>query len=445
MKRIILLSLLAGVTVLGQCQQVLTLDQCREMALKNNLTMRSADNRLQQAQQQKKEAFTNYFPQISGTAATLHSNREMFKGNINTADVLPAEMASLFPAEMASAIPSSVTMSMMDQMSLAGVTAIQPIFAGGQIVNGNKLAKVGVEVCNLQKQQSENEVLLTVEKYYWQVVALKSKQQTLNAVAEMLKSIEGDAETAVAAGLALRNDLLQVQLKQNEVESNRIKLDNGLALMKMLLAQYIGLDANEDFVVAEEMATAPESPASLKQDASAVTNTPEYGLLQMNVNAATLQKRMEIGKELPSIGIGASYDYTHLLDADNHFGMIFATVSVPLSGWWGGSHAIKRKRLAEENARQMLTDNTELLKLRLQKNWNDLEDAYKQLQLAQSSIEQSTENLRINRDQYQAGTIKMSDLLQAETLYQQSQDKYIDAYTDFLYKQLEYKQSAGMR
>lgn len=436
--------MLLGVTVFGHSQQVLTLQQCREMALKNNISMRSADNNIEQAKQQKKEAFTNYFPQISGTGLSFHSGSDMIKGTINTSEVLPAELAAMIPAEMAANIPATMPMSMLNGGTFAAVTAVQPIFAGGQIINGNKLAKVGVAVSEIQKEQSEQQVLLTVEKYYWQLVDGKQKQKTIEKIAEMLKSFENDAQTAVEAGLALRNDLLQVQLKQNEVESNRIKLNNKIALGKMLLAQCIGLDENADIDVVVDEETMPEYPISLKQDAnSAVVNTPEYRLLQENVQATTLQRKMEIGKNLPSVGVGAGYTYNHLMENDNNYGLVFASVSVPISGWWGGSHAIKRKKLAEENAKQQLSDNTELLKIRIQKNWNELDDAYKQLALAHKSIEQSEENLRINRDQYQAGTTKMSDLLQAENLYQQAADNCTERFTDYQMKKLEYLQSVN--
>ena len=130
-------------------------------------------------------------------------------------------------------------MSMLDKGIIAGIQAIQPVFMGGQIINGNKLAKVGMEASNLQKRTSRNQVLLTSEQYYWQIVTLKEKQHTLDAVSEMLRSLEKDATVAIKAGVAMRNDLLQVQLKQNEIESDKIKLQNGLELSRMVLAQYV--------------------------------------------------------------------------------------------------------------------------------------------------------------------------------------------------------------
>ncbi len=127
---------------------------------------------------------------------------------------------------------------------------------------------------------------------------------------------------------------------------------------------------------------------------------------------------MEIGKNLPTVGVGAGYNYHNLLDNNHSFAMVFATVSVPISDWWSGSHAIRRRKIEHQKAEEQLADNSELLKIRMQNAWNNVEESYQQLQIAQRSIEQAEENLRLNRDYYCAGTSKMSDLLEAQLLYQ---------------------------
>ena len=142
------------------------------------------------------------------------------------------------------------------------------------------------------------------------------------------------------------------------------------------------------------------------------------------------------------MGIGYNY-YNMGSGLDNNFGAVFAIVSIPISQWWDGSHAVRRRRLAEDNARQQLVDNAQLLQIRMQKNWNDVDDAYKQLVLAKKGIEQSEENLRLNRNFYQAGTVTMNDLLDAQQQYQQCRDRYTDAYAALQTKILEYEQSVG--
>ena len=153
---------------------------------------------------------------------------------------------------------------------------------------------------------------------------------------------------------------------------------------------------------------------------------------------------MEIGKNLPSIGIGATYSHYNMDQGmKNTFGMVFATVTVPISQWWGGSHAIRRRQIAEDVARRQLADNRQLLAIRIQKNRDDADDAYRQLVIARKGIEQSEENLRLNRDFYQAGTVTMNDLLDTQQKYRQCRDRYTEAYTALQTKVVEYEQSIG--
>lgn len=354
---------------------------------------------------------------------------------------LGAALAQLLPMETLASLSTPMSISMMKDGTIASITATQPVFAGGQIVNGNKLAKVGEEVSRLRLQMAEDEVETTAEQYFWQLVTLEEKGRTIAAVEAMLNDIHKDVELAVKAGLTLRNDLLQVELRQNEVESQKVKLRNGISLVRMLLAQYCGL---RDTTFTLRYNNQLTSPLTLRRDhQQALLSTPEYQLLDKQVEATTLQKKMAIGENLPSVAVGAGYNYHNLMGSDLSFGMIYATVSVPISGWWGGSHAIKRKKIAQQQAIDQREDNAQLLGIRMQKAWNDVEEAYLQIGIADRSIEQAEENLRINRMSYQSGTITMSDLLQAQTLYQQALDKRTDAFADYQNKILAYKHAVG--
>ena len=444
MKRnIILMALfLSGIT--ASAQQVLSLQQVKEQALAHNISIRTAEDAVREAREQKKEAFTSFFPQISATGMGFKTNTDMMKTSINTASLLPSSLATALPSALAGMIPPTLSFSMLNRGLMAGVAAVQPVFAGGRIINGNKLARAGVEASEIQKQISENNVELTATQYYWQIISLKEKQRTLDAVDAMLRQLEHDATMAVKAGVGMRNDQLQVQLRQNEVESSRIKLDNGLRLARRVLAQYIGAEGETD--AADTVNTASMPPFLIQEvnNDDAVAATPEYKLLQKNVEVTRLQKQMEIGKNMPSIGIGATYSHYNMAEGmKNTFGMVFATVTVPISQWWGGAHAIKRRQIAEDVARRQLADNRQQLAIRIQKNRDDVNDAYKQLAIARKGIEQSEENLRLNRNFYQAGTVTMNNLLDAQQKYQQCHDRYTEAYAAWQIKIVEYEQSIG--
>ena len=441
-----LLSIIALSCTITASAQTYTLQQLKDSALQNNIAIRNAKHAIDAAQQQRKEAFTKYFPTVSGTGLWFNANKGMAQTELNLSEQISPELgmalAQSLPVEALAALGNPMSISMMKNGTIAGVTAVQPIFAGGQIINGNKLAKVGEDVSRLQLQLSGNEVEKQTEQYYWQLVSLQEKMKTIEAVEALLADIHKDVDVAVRAGVAMRNDLLQVQLRQNDVESQKLKLNNGISIVRQLLAQYCGL-CSDSFVVSACNDSVVASIPHQQDRQQALLQTAEYQLLQKQVEATKLQRKMEVGKNLPTVGVGAGYNYHNLLDNDHTFGMVFATVSVPISDWWGGSHAVKRKKIAQQQAEEQLTDNSQLLKIRMQNAWNNVEESRQQLQIAQRSIEQAEENLRLNRDYYKAGTSKMSDLLEAQLLYQQSLDRRTDAYADYQNKLLEYRQATG--
>ena len=443
MKKI--LSIIALGCSISVSAQTYTLEQLKEAALRNNITVRNAQRSVEAAQQQRKEAFTKYFPNVSGTGLWFNANKGMAQTTVNPSEIMSPEigasLAQIFPPEALAALANPISISMMKNGTIGSLMALQPVFAGGQIINGNKLAKVGEDVSRLQLQLSENEVEKTTEQYFWQLASLQEKMKTINAVDTLLADIHKDVDVAVRAGVAMRNDLLQVQLRQNDVESQRLKLQNGISIVRMLLAQYCGLDQTE-FTL--DYQTELSSPLPQKQDHSqALLGTAEYQLLGKQVEATSLQKKMTVGQNLPSVAVGAGYNYHNLLENDHTFGMVFATVSVPITDWWGGSHAIKRKKIEYQKAVDEQHDKAQLLQIRMQNAWNNVEEARQQLDIAKRSIEQAEENLRLNRNFYRAGTSKMSDLLEAQLLYQQSLDRRTDAYADYQNKLLEYRQATG--
>lgn len=410
--------------LLAYAQHAYTLDECLELALKNNVRIRNADNDLNAAKLQKKAAFTNYFPTVSVSGGGFLADKGLLEMDTE-----------------------SGRLSLVDDGIVGGVTATLPLFAGGQIVNANRLADVNVEVSRLLRRQSENEVRLTVEQYFWQVVTLKEKLRTISMLQSQLEQIRRDVEAAVTAGVTDRNDRLQVELRNNEMRSRHISVSNTLDVSLHLLAQYIGCPkyGAGHFDVDWEMDGAlPPRPDELyRSPESSLPLTVEYSLLDKQVDDGRLQHKMSIGKNMPVVSVGGGYVYENLMDRGHSLWMGGITVSVPISKWWGGSHEVRRKKLQVRNAENRMADQCELLVIRMRNAWNGVNDAYKQVEIAIESIGQAEENLRLQSDYYKAGTCTMSDLLEAQTLYQQSRDKYVESYSMYEIKKREYLQATG--
>lgn len=421
------------VSVFGQSY---TLQQVKDSAIKNNLSLLSAQNSILQSRETKKETFTNYFPKVSAVGGYFKSNKDLVEINMSNEQLQALQQTLQQMPSLMAFVPTED--GYIDDGFMASVSAIQPVFMGGRIINGNKLAKIGLEVDSLKYNLSKNEIDLLSETYFWQVISLENKLKTVNSAIEMLESLKKDVNLAVKSGIRTKNDLLQVELKLNETEVTRIKITDGIKLAKMLLAQHMGLDLEEDFsLIAENLNLNEEN---LSTD---VKSTNEYLLLQKNFEAKQLMKNIEIGSNLPSLAVGVTYAYNNLLDKDYKRGFAFATLSIPISDWWKGSHRIKKKNLEIRNAENELENNSQKLRLRIQQTYNEMTACTKELNIMQESISQAEENLRNHKNFYSAGTITMSELLQAQMLYLQTKNSYEDCLADYRIKILKYKQAIG--
>ncbi len=214
----------------------------------------------------------------------------------------------------------------------------------------------------------------------------------------------------------------------------------------MLLTQYIGKGTSGTVDVTADITPGvmPDFPHEIyRNPEECLENTIGHGLLTQNVKAKELEQKIAIGNNLPMVAAGASYNYEHILEQGHTFANIYVTISVPLTDWWGGSHSIKKKKLETQIARTQLENDSQMLVIAMTNAWNDLRTSYTQMGIAQESITQSAENLRLNKNFYTAGIATITDLLNAQTLYMQSQDKFIDSYGQFQIKKLAYLQATG--
>lgn len=410
-------------SVQTEAQDRYKLEDCKRIAIENNRKLKNSRLEIQASEQLKKDAFTNFFPTISASGAGILPKDPIVSMNM-----------------------MGMQLGLLEKGFQAGITVTQPIFAGGRIINGNKLASLGTEVNRFQAKLSENEVVLNTESMYWQLVSLYEKNRTLDIIDTQLDTLLKDVELAYKTGLITLNDVLKVKLKKNEVKSARINLDNGIKLLKMSLCQQmnIDLDKADHFEIVIPDIEQVESPAVYYVDhKTALAERMESKLLDKSVEAAKLQTRMKQGEYLPTIAIGATYYGENIINKWRENRMAFASVSVPISGWWGGSHTIKRQRIQEQIAVNTKNDTEEKLLLQMQNVKNQLDDAYKQILLAKDGVEQATENLRLNNNYYKVGTVTLTDVLDAQTLVQQNRDKYVESYADYQKKHIEYLQVTG--
>ncbi len=421
----------------------LTLDSCLSLAVQNNRNIRKSELAIEKAKEVKAQAFTKYFPQVHAQAGGYYAFDPLLEFDIN--DIGNASVRDLLTTlygNYGAALGLHNTIAMCQYGYMVGATALQPVYMGGKIVAGNRLAQLGVEAAEKQAEMSNRDLLEQVEESYWLLVGLQEKQATVDAALALIDTIQHIAQTAVDAGLVLRTDLMQVELRRSEMERTQIQLSNGIRLATRALVQSVGLPqsvCDSVRVPSVDMAVAlSDSLPPLYVDGA--TTTPEYTLLDMQVEAEKLRRRMTIADALPSVAVGAHYGFSraqaNLLkggmwgnDAGN--GIVFAVLKVPITSWWEMSHKIREHSISVQQAELERDHTDELLSLRNQQTYDKLQEAYLLWQNNRRALSTAQENYRLSEVQYRAGTATISDLLMAQTTLLKAENELSDAYISY--------------
>ena len=447
MKKTVLAALAALTCIAAPAQELrLTLEECREMALQNNSSAVGAALDLEAARYQKQEAFAEYFPRVSAMGFGFWAFDPLLEigvkdifGNNDFSNNLQGLIDSYAPMY---GLPTSY--STLSRGYLAGISVMQPLFAGGRIVNGNRLAALGVEAAGLQQEVQRRSTSDEIEGYWWQVVSLQEKKELLAGSKEFVDTLFRDVTAAYGAGLVTEDELLQVKLARNELLSNEVQLDNGLKLAKMNLLNSIGqgytvISANaseerpyiDSIVLADEEGLPGPPEAYYVDEESIAASMEETRLLELQVEAAELQKKMALGEALPQLAVGATYGYYDFTGKGDFNGLAFATVQIPISDWGKTGAKMKRLQTQVDKAASQRDYLQSQIILGVRQSWVELNSAWSQYQLALDSEAAAEASFgRVERN-YEAGMVTAAELLQSQTSLRQASDKCADALNSY--------------
>lgn len=427
MKRYILIVLLAVLTfgLNAQSADVLTLDSCFALAKANNAQFKTSKLQIEQAQQVKKQVFTKYFPQVSANYIGYYAVNPLIQygvdqfGSDEFGQILKAIIETL--NEMGAGIPTEV--GFMHQGQSISATAIQPIYTGGRLANGNRLAKLGVEAAELNAEVTERDVFENIESTYYLVLGLQAKVETLESALALIDSLDHTVDVALKAGVITKNDKLRVAMKRNELKAMQLQLTNGISLASQLLCQQIGIEYPESGLVLQD--DLADSKNLFVENDEFVR--PEIRLLQLQIDAELFYKRMARGEALPEIGVGAAISYGNMIQKFYKGNAIFfARVAIPITQWWETSYKIKQHNLKIEQYEIMQKDLTEKMSLQEKQAYNQMIEAQALLDSDNAALEMAQENYRIASLNYQAGLNTITDVLEANALLLQAENAITD-------------------
>ena len=442
MKRHIIVLVLAflALGMMAQNADVLTLDSCFALAKANNAQFKTNQIEIEKAQEVKKQVFTKFFPQVNANYMAYYAVNPIIQYGVNDIHdefgVILKAIIEFLNNDLNMGIPEEI--DLLKKGHSISATAIQPVYAGGRVRNGNKLAKLGIEAAELKSQVSERDVLENIESTYYLIVGLQSKVETLESALALIDSLDRVADVALRAGLVTKNDQLRVALERNKYQALQLQLNNGIVLASQLLCQEIGIDYPEEGLNLDN--DMHDGNIFVENDAYV---RPEMRLLQMQIDAEVLQKRLTRGEALPQIGVGATVQYGNVIKSYKGNAIFFAAVQIPIMKWWETSHKIKEHNLNIELYEIMQKDLTEKMSLQEKQAYNQMAEAMALMKSDESALEMAQENYRVAELNYRAGINTITDVLEANALLLQAQNAITDRQITYVTARRRYYDLTG--
>lgn len=425
---------------------VLTLDSCFALAKTNNVQLQTDQLEIEKAQQVKAQVFTKYFPQVSISYMAYYAARPIIEYGINDIqdDDLGAFLSALIttlndPEGLNMGLPTEI--NLMKKGHSANATAMVPVYAGGRIRNGNRLANVGIEAAQLKAEVSERDMLENIESSYYLVLGLQDKVNTVESALALTDSLDHIVDIALKAGLITKSDKLRLALKQNELKAKQMQLNNGIVLASQLLCQQIGIDYPENGLTLDTTGFSSKgfSAVPLRE----TFTRPEQRLLQLQVDAENLRKKLTLGETLPQVGVGGTAFYGNLVRKYKFNAIALAQVSIPLTQWWETSHKLKEHDIAIREAELMQQDLTEKMSLQVSQAYNQMVEAEALMQSDKAALDMAKENYRLAELNYRAGMNTITDVLEAHALLLQAKNAITDRQITYLTARRRYCDLSG--
>ena len=408
----------------------LSMEQCRDMALTASEEIKQADNRLRQAELDDKIAATARLPKIEGSATGAY--------------VLPdIEMTGM---ELA-----------MRGAYMAGLTLTQPIYTGGKISAGRQMARLGRQIADQQLRMTRMDVLVDADNAYWSYIAVRRKVRMLESYSTQMDTIYKQTSSAVAAGMAIENDLLRIEAKRTEIEYQLQRARNGADLCRMALCNVIGTPL-DTAIEPTDTTFNIESPTAMSLD---IARRPEVGLLEKQIDVNMQRIRDARSEMLPTVGLSAGYSYygniklkgfadmgngttvPYTQEFRDGIGIAMLAVKIPIFHWGESRKKMHKARYELDNSQLELQRNMRLMSIEAQQAVQNVEDGYRMIHTAESGLRQAEENLRVMRNRYTAAMSPLTDLLDAQSQWQQAQSNLIEAQTQYMIYRTDYLRATG--
>ena len=440
-----------GHVMAQEAPRSITLMQARELALQNNKEIKKSMLTIEQTRNDQRAYKTNYFPRLNAIALDAYStingdftitggHLPIYVMNPQTGTYVPNVTPNAdgsYTLNQYADFPNQKMEYKVNNVFLGGLSLTQPLYMGDKIRAANKMASRGVDMANENLRLTESQVILKTDEAYMLAVRARQLADVARAYKNLLDELKNNVESAVRHGLKTHNDELKVQVKLNEAELSIERADNATRLSTMNLCHILGLPLETPLQLQADQFPDDNGsgtfPTAILADSQNGGNRPETAILQAKTDIATEQVRLTRSDFMPQLAAFAGYTYANgiKLDGDKLINDASATVGValkvPIVTFGERIYKVRSAKAKQQIALMDQQDLTEQMQLELAQAANNYSEAQTELNLTRRSLQQAEENMRLARQQYDHGMEPLSQLLEAQALWQQASADLVEA------------------
>lgn len=415
---LILLSI--GVPAICYGQTILSLKDCLELAIENNLQLQSQHNQWRQSQENISENRAKLLPQINGSV-TFNDN---FKPPVSATD------------QSAMGVPYNITHTLQYSTGM-GISLNMPLY-NQTLLTSMELVRLASGISSIQEEKAREDLIVNVAKMYCVAQVTTSQISLLDANIRDLEQLRKYTAAYFENGMVLEVDLQRVDLN---ISSLRTARDNSISILQQ---QYNSLKYIMDYPAESEFRVIEVDISDLPAlTATGLSNDlPEIRLLNQAQNIAETQLKMARQGYLPSLSLtgflqwngwtgslkrwGGNYPDKKLW---NSYG-IGLTLRIPIFDGFEKRSKTRKGQLAVEDARLKIEDAQNGLQTQYNNAILECNSALRSYDREKANYELAQSVYSVTSNQYTEGVATMTAVLQDQMNINQAMGGYLKSYLD---------------
>ena len=311
----------------------------------------------------------------------------------------------------------------------------QNVYAGSMVRKQQEAAKLQKAIARLGEELTTDNIVYAADVSYWTLAANESLFYISQEFVLIVKELDGIVQKRFDEGAISKTDLLMVKtrLKEAELQESTRNMNYQTAMQSFKIM--MGVPLEEKWVIIDSIQK-PVIVPGLQSLEVALKRRADYQIAVQDFNLTKQQTKIIRSKYLPQLAVGVKETWgTPLINVsgDEKFATVaFAKLSMPIFNWGEKRQYVKQNRAMETSKELAMSKVEDQVKEELANAWVKLNENWKQVEIANSTLEIARENLKLNTFSYNEGKLPILDVLS-------SQATWLQAYTNVVSANYQYK------